>query len=131
MKVRVGSKWYTVKIENVTSDPAVVFVDGQRFEVNLDISDSPLGKAKESEKVISSTDFISGDLKKIYSPMPGTIISILVKTGEVLTLGQDIMVLESMKMQQTFKSNMAGTVSEIKISEGDQVLVGDVILLIK
>lgn len=131
MKVRVGSKWYTVKIENVTSDPAVVFVDGERFEVNLDISDSPLAKAKESEKGISSTDFISGDLKKIYSPMPGTIISILVKTGEVLTLGQDIMVLESMKMQQTFKSNMAGTVSEIKISEGDQVLVGDVILLIK
>ena len=62
--------------------------------------------------------------------MPGTIISILVKPGEKLIFGQEIGVLESMKMRQTLKSDVAGTVVEIKAAVGDQVSDGDVILLI-
>ena len=36
MKIRVGNHWYTVEIQDVDSDPVVVLVDGERFEVKLD-----------------------------------------------------------------------------------------------
>ena len=35
MKIRVGNHWYTVEIQDVDSDPVVVLVDGERFEVKL------------------------------------------------------------------------------------------------
>ena len=48
-----------------------------------------------------------------------------------MSQGQDICVLEAMKMQQTLKSDMAGTIKGTNVSQGDQILDGDVIFLIR
>ena len=72
-----------------------------------------------------------GNGQEFKSPMPGTVITILVRIGQEVKVGQDMIVLESMKMQQTLKADTNGTVVDIAVSEGDQILDGDLILLIK
>ena len=57
--------------------------------------------------------------------MPGSVIDILVKVGDKVVDGQEICILESMKMQQTLKSDFEGIITEIVVSSGDQVLDGE------
>ena len=130
MKIRVEGKWYFVEVEDLSTDPAVVLVDGQKFEVKLE----DIGTLIEDEKLPAENIAESGsmsNLSEFRSPMPGTVITILVKIGEDVKVGQDLIVLESMKMQQTLKADYNGVVAEITVSEGDQILDGDLILLTK
>ena len=131
MKIRVGNHWYTVEIQDVDSDPVVVLVDGERFEVKLDNSSFTSEFSLTTSDVMRDPENKNNSLTQFNSPMPGTIISILVSIGEKLVVGQDIIILESMKMQQTLKSNVEGTVVDIKAREGDQISEGDLILSIR
>ena len=130
MKIRVEKKWYTVEVQDLYSDFAVVLVDGERFEVKLYNSSLTSKSSFVPSETLSDPEYNVDNLSPFKSPMPGTIISILVKPGEKLIFGQEIVVLESMKMRQTLKSDIAGTVVEIKAAVGDQMSDGDVILLI-
>jgi 3-methylcrotonyl-CoA carboxylase alpha subunit len=56
--------------------------------------------------------------------MPGKIISVSVATGASVTKGQPIMVLESMKMENTIASPIDGTVSAVLVTAGDVVQHG-------
>ena len=131
MKIRVGNHWYTVEIQDVDSDPVVVLVDGERFEVKLDNSSFTSEFSLTTSDVMRDPENKNNSLTQFNSPMPGTISSILVSIGEKLVVGQDIIILESMKMQQTLKSNVEGTVVDIKAREGDQISEGDLILSIR
>lgn len=131
MNIRVGNHWYMVEIQDMDSDPAVVLVDGERFEVKLDNSSFTSEFSLTTSDVKHDSENRNNSLTQFNSPMPGTVISILVSIGEKLVVGQDIIILESMKMQQTFKSNVEGTVVDIKVREGDQISEGDLILSIR
>lgn len=131
MNIRVGNHWYMVEIQDMDSDPAVVLVDGERFEVKLDNSSFTSEFSLTTSDVKHDSENRNNSLTQFNSPMPGTVISILVSIGEKLLVGQDIIILESMKMQQTFKSNVEGTVVDIKVREGDQISEGDLILSIR
>ena len=132
MKIRVEKKWYNIEVDSISSDSAVVLVDGERFEVKLEDVEKTSGLIEEASGPISNSGGVRTDnYKEFKSPMPGIIISILVQTGDAVSQGQDICVLESMKMQQTLKSDMAGTIMGTSVSQGDQILDGDVIFLIR
>tara|TARA_B100000029_G_scaffold8994_1_gene9567 strand:- start:3582 stop:3974 length:393 start_codon:yes stop_codon:yes gene_type:complete len=130
MKIRVDGKWYFVEVEDLSTDPAVVLVDGQKFEVKLEDIGSLIEEKKLPDQNITESGSTS-NRSEFRSPMPGTVITILVKIGEDVKVGQDLIVLESMKMQQTLKADDNGIVAEITVSEGDQILDGDLILLTK
>ena len=132
MKIRVEKKWYNIEVDSISSDSAVVLVDGERFEVKLEDVEKTSELIEEASGPISNSGGVRTDnYKEFKSPMPGIIISILVQTGDDVSEGQDICVLESMKMQQTLKSDMAGTIMGTGVSPGDQILDGDVIFLIR
>ena len=57
--------------------------------------------------------------------MPGTILEIMVSEGDKVENGQDLLVLEAMKMENMIKASKAGTVKEINVSENDSVDTGD------
>ena len=132
MKIRVEKKWYNIEVDSISSDSAVVLVDGERFEVKLEDVEKTSELTEEVSGPVSNSGGVRTDnYMEFKSPMPGTIISILVQTGDDVSQGQDICVLESMKMQQTLKSDMAGTIMGTSVSQGDQLLDGDVIFLIR
>ncbi|SFU58012.1 acetyl-CoA carboxylase biotin carboxyl carrier protein [Alicyclobacillus macrosporangiidus] len=60
--------------------------------------------------------------------MAGTVLQVLVKVGDSVTAGQDVVVLESMKMEVPVAAEAAGTVRRIAAQEGVFVDEGDVLL---
>ena len=67
-------------------------------------------------------------MKSILSNMAGVVLEFLVKPGEKISLDQDVVMLESMKMQIPIQSTVAGVVKTIKVNEGDFVDDGDVLI---
>jgi len=67
-------------------------------------------------------------MKQIKSEMAGTVLEIKVKTGDAVKVGQEIAVVESMKMEVPVVSSQAGTVSKILKNAGDFLNDGEVIL---
>ena len=53
--------------------------------------------------------------------MPGRIIRVLVKPGDKVEAGQDVVILEAMKMENSIMASAAGTVKQLLVAEGDTV----------
>jgi len=68
---------------------------------------------------------------EVKATMAGSVWKIVVQEGDSVTSGQDIVILESMKMEIPLASEQDGVVKEIKVSEGDFVNEGDVIATIE
>ena len=66
--------------------------------------------------------------QQIVAPMPGKIVRILVKAGDTVELGQGLIVVEAMKMQNEIRSPKSGAVEKVMAKEGDAVNAGDVLL---
>ncbi len=67
-------------------------------------------------------------MKRVLSNMAGVILEFLVKPGEKIAVDQDVVMLESMKMQIPIQSTVDGIVKAIKANEGDFVDEGAVLL---
>ncbi|MEI2986420.1 MAG: acetyl-CoA carboxylase biotin carboxyl carrier protein subunit [Alistipes inops] len=55
------------------------------------------------------------------APLPGRVMDILVKVGDKVKTGQDVVVLEAMKMENSIASDFEGTVVRIDVNVGDTV----------
>ena len=66
----------------------------------------------------------AGPGKPVTSPLPGVIVEISVKVGDNVKAGQQVAVLEAMKMENAIEADHAGTVTAIHVNKGDSVLEG-------
>jgi acetyl-CoA carboxylase biotin carboxyl carrier protein len=64
----------------------------------------------------------------VKSNMAGTVWKILVKAGDKVEAGQDVLILESMKMEIPISAEAAGTVKSVNVKEGDFINDGDVVV---
>ncbi len=69
-------------------------------------------------------------MKEITAAMAGTVFNILVGLGEEITAGQEVIILESMKMEIPVESQEHGKVVEIKVNIGDFVNEGDLLIVV-
>jgi biotin carboxyl carrier protein len=67
-------------------------------------------------------------LKELQAPMPGRIVNIAVTVGQALEVGDEILSLEAMKMENVLKAEGVGTVKAIHISTNDVVDKGSVLI---
>ncbi|MBK9145643.1 MAG: biotin/lipoyl-binding protein [Cyanobacteria bacterium HKST-UBA02] len=70
-------------------------------------------------------------MKQIASMMAGVVVDVLVKPGDEVTDGTEVAILESMKMQLPVQSDQTGKVKEIKVSQGDFVNEGDLLIVLE
>ncbi|WP_312114014.1 acetyl-CoA carboxylase biotin carboxyl carrier protein subunit [Brevibacillus reuszeri] len=70
-------------------------------------------------------------MKQVAATMAGTVIQVLVKAGDQVSDGQDVVVLESMKMEVPVQAQAAGNVVEVKVNIGDFVNDGDIIVVLE
>ena len=61
--------------------------------------------------------------KVVAAPMPGRILQVLVAPGDAVAKGQDVVILEAMKMENSIMSDYAGTVKQLLVAEGETVAV--------
>lgn len=70
-------------------------------------------------------------MAELKASMAGSVWKIVAGEGQIVTDGQDIIILESMKMEIPIAAEEAGTVKELKVNEGDFVNEGDVLAVIE
>ena len=68
--------------------------------------------------------------QKVIAPMPGKVIRILVRVGDSVTVGQGLVVVEAMKMQNEIRSPKSGAVERLSVIEGQTVNAGEAIAVI-
>ena len=69
--------------------------------------------------------------RAVTAPMPGKVVKMLVKAGDVVTARQGLVVVEAMKMENELRASKAGTVAEVKVTEGASVEAGTVLVVIE
>jgi biotin carboxyl carrier protein len=87
-----------------------------------------LYQTRISKKFQNRRPYKPADPRIILSFIPGTVLEIFIKTGQNVTKGQDLMILDAMKMQNKLKCNMDGRVKSIVVKKGDKVSKGTVLL---
>jgi len=70
-------------------------------------------------------------MKEIISNMAGSVFLINISVGDQIQGGQDVIILESMKMEIPVTAETSGTVKEIKVNVGDFVNEGDVLVTLE
>jgi acetyl-CoA/propionyl-CoA carboxylase biotin carboxyl carrier protein len=125
--------------EPLVSRDVPVEVDGRRFSVKVWLPPTPVGVAAPAggaapARARSRSAGVSGGAAgagTVVSPMQGTIVKTLVAVGDAVELGQAVVVLEAMKMENQVAAEKAGTVSEVRVNAGDTVGAGDVLVVIE
>ena len=64
------------------------------------------------------------------TPLPGTILDVFVNVGDQVKVGQTVVLLEAMKMENNIEADTEGTVTAVNVRKGDSVLEGDVMVVI-
>lgn len=113
-----------------------VEVDGKRYSVKLWLPEAAAGTAtpkKRSARPRPGAGASGGAAGSgtISAPMQGTIVKVLVAEGETVEVGQSVLVLEAMKMENHISAEKAGTVKEVRVAAGDTVGTGDVLVVIE
>jgi acetyl-CoA/propionyl-CoA carboxylase, biotin carboxylase, biotin carboxyl carrier protein len=118
-----------------------VEVNGRRFGVTVWVPESQAGAAvapvgaggRASPRPRRSTGASAraAGTGAVTVPMQGTIVKVLVSEGDEVEAGQTVCVLEAMKMENNIAADKAGTVKEIKVTAGQSVGSGDVVVVIE
>lgn len=140
LRVKVGERWYTVEVSDLAADPVVALVDGEEVQVHIQRT-GPTAKPEPAAAPVPAPDPVPapatpapvspeppGDTRQFRSPMPGVILSVAVQVGDQVVTGDEICVLEAMKMQQMLRADWSGIVSKVHVGAGQQVLDGDPIV---
>jgi len=70
-------------------------------------------------------------MKEITATMAGTVLNVTVSNGDNVHAGQEVLMLESMKMEIPIESEMDGLIKEVKVNVGDFVNEGDVLIIVE
>jgi biotin carboxyl carrier protein len=124
-KVTIQGKSYVVEIEDIHARPVIAYVEGIRFEVIPDANLLVSGGKPEASREMQEVRFFekpkadpNQNDNKLTSPLPGTIIEVFVKEGDIIEAGQVIVVIEAMKMKNSIRSTRAGRIAEVLVSAG-------------
>jgi pyruvate carboxylase len=105
-----------------------IVIDGWRFE--LDVEDERRASLRERASRAGAAAAGSGPAE-VRAVIPGRVVAVSVAPGEVVGLGQHILVIEAMKMQNELRSPRAGTAGRVAVVPGQRVEVGDLLLVIE
>ena len=134
-KFTIRGNDYDVHIRDIEENIAEVDVNGTIYEVKIKgeviTSKTPKLIRKPVEQLPGE-----GQIKKkettgkhaITAPLPGTILKINVSIGDVVAEGQNLLIMEAMKMENQVQSGKGGEILSIKVNVCDTVLQDDVLI---
>ncbi len=140
---KINGNQYEVVINTLEDDLAKVEVNGTAYTVELEQKSTVVKTPKLMRTVAVPTTDSSQAIAKtssptapkgggtIKSPLPGVILKLHVKVGDVVSLSQELITLEAMKMENSVQADKAGEVIAIHFNTGDAVMEGDVLITIK
>ena len=127
---------YEVEIKSLENSIAKIEVNGSLYNVELQkevkTSKTPILIRKPvvlppgSEQIKKQAGSY-----KVKAPLPGNIMKVFVKEGDKVNTGDNLLIYEAMKMENTLKCEKAGTIKSLSVKEGDAVLQDALLLEIE
>lgn len=134
--LKIDEQEYTVEIEDLRARPITAIVDGTRFEIWPETANNMLPApqrppARATSPATGATlsagrraaPSTVGDAT-VRAPIPGVILQISVKPGDEVQHGQELCIIEAMKMRNTIRASRPGTIDEIHVTTGQTVSHG-------
>lgn len=139
-KFNINGSNYNVEILKTEDNVIHLEVNGTSYQVNMEKEiittktpvlvraevPPPTSKEKKIQKTPMKTENIT-----VKSPLPGTIITVDVKDGDEVKMGQKLLTMEAMKMANNVMAEKDGVIRSIKVKAGDSVLQGDTLMVIE
>lgn len=123
--VTISGERFQVEVENLNERPLVAYVDGRRFEIDLDQYDpDDINDAGLINPETEAHSIPAGTACDVTAPMPGDIVDIHVKVGQVVKPGDPLCILDAMKMKNTIHAPQGGTILEVCVAEGQTIEYG-------
>jgi biotin carboxyl carrier protein len=120
-RVTVGERSFEVEVGDLRVRPVSVTVDGRTFEVwPEDTAPAPVASS-HPERPAPTSGGARTSGKTVVAPLPGVVASIAVQPGTVTSVGQELCVLEAMKMKNAIRAARAGRIAAVHISVGQHV----------
>lgn len=132
-RIKVGDNWYTVQVGDITRSPVEVTVEGETFQVEVEGLPPPASARRgrtraarlEAPPLSDRSRSVNPSDNVLRSPMPGRVISIFVRPGDSVSEGDEICVVEAMKMEQSIRSPRDGVVKTVHVQPMDPVKADD------
>lgn len=131
-KVKIDEQFYWVDVKDIHARPVLAEVNGTIYEVWPQEEPCAVRPAAlPSDPVQPPADLgasrsqppapaVQGNAL-LSAPLPGVIVAINVKAGDSVKVGQELCVLEAMKMKNSIKSNRDGVIAQVHVNPGDLV----------
>ncbi len=146
--LKINGHKYNVQVNdlNEESKMAKVILNGVSFDVEIDGISTIHPKVKPqvaratqyatnvTPSLVESTPVAAAHVgagSAVRSPLPGTIVDIKVSVGAKVSVGDTLMVLEAMKMENNIDADASGTIKEISVQKGATVMEGQILLVIE
>jgi biotin carboxyl carrier protein len=141
IRVKIENEIYDVEVGDLSTRPILATVGGETFEIYPEEAEARADAAvlaatpQPIRPVYTPSPVPAADCKppsssarsaerSVTAPIPGVILSIAVKAGDQVQYGQELCVLEAMKMKNAIRANRAGKIAAIHITNGDTVSHG-------
>lgn len=131
--LKINGTDYNVNIKSHKDNIIDLDVNGSSYSVELEKKEDYTTPVIVKTHIVGSKpkEMTASGVKKLVSPLPGTIVSIKAKEGDTIKIGDSVLVLEAMKMENDIQSEFSGKIKKINISVGNSVLQGDVLIEIE
>ena len=134
-RIKIEDQWYDIEIGDLTTSTVEVTVNGESFSIEIEATQqdqrSYPRRQRSSEQTTQQTPLdttasrtqVNGTV--LRSPMPGRVMSITVRPGDAVSEGDEVCVVEAMKMEQSIRAPRNGIVKQIHVQPLDSVNAND------
>ena len=144
-EILLDGQQFTADFQSVADQPVYsLLLDGQSYEASIHLTDHGIQvllrgqlidvqvEDERQRRLRQSTGgqvIQSGDIH-LKAPMPGMVVAIPVEQGQEVSSGDNVIILESMKMQNELKAPRDGVISRLRVKPGDNVDQNQVLLIL-
>ncbi len=131
LEVQIGDTTYRVQVEPLGASRYAMIINNHPTVVDVVEQNKRIvfrtGNAEIDVEVLTERERLAREMfgsgadahlaGEVRAPMPGLILKVLVEAGDTIDVGQPLLIMEAMKMENEIRSPVAGTVKEILVAE--------------
>ncbi|MFV0521431.1 MAG: biotin/lipoyl-containing protein [Mangrovibacterium sp.] len=120
--LQAGDKTYPIELLSHHQNEYNLLLNGVEYNLSLESKFSLARKKVLNQKAAESP------IIRLKAPMPGKILEVMVKTGDMVKAGDTLLILEAMKMQNAILASTKGIIKKVLVKEGDATSKSDLLI---
>lgn len=131
---RIDAHTLSLVVDSVWSADVSIAADPVSGQLTVHVGSTPIAVTLNGRRRWGRKNEGAGSgsgPQRLTAPMPGKVVRVLVKAGDLVTARQPVVVVEAMKMENELRASREGTVADIHVREGMSVDAGALLLVIQ